>query len=132
MTLLDVSCKPRRRHRPRPAPPHDDVARVCWLVEAATAAAFAVPVDELRAPTRRAPAAAFARQCAMYLAHIVLGLGYSDIGRRFRRDRTTAAHACAIVEERRDDPAIDRVLLALESLCAALRRGIGAPPQVRP
>jgi chromosomal replication initiation ATPase DnaA len=101
-------------------------------MEAATAAAFAVPVDELRAPSRRAPAAVFARQSAMYLAHVVLGLRYSEIGRLFRRDRTTAAYACQLVEDRRDDPAIDRVLVTLEGLCGDLARGMLARPQVRP
>jgi len=130
MTLVEALNKPRRARR-RP-PPHDDPARICWLMEAATAAAFAVPVDELRAPSRRAPDAAFARQCAMYLAHVVLGLRYGTIGRLFHRHRTTAAYACALVEERRDDPAIERVLHTLESLCGDLTRGILARPQARP
>jgi len=130
MTYVEALNNPRRRRR-RP-PPHDDTARICWLMEAATAAAFAVPVDELRAPSRRAPAVAFARQCAMYLAHVVLSLRYSEIGRLFRRDRTTAAYACALVEERRDDPTIDRVLHTLESLCGDLARGMLSRPQVRP
>jgi chromosomal replication initiation ATPase DnaA len=130
MTLIEALNKPRRAWR-RP-PRHDDTARICWLMEAATAAAFAVPVDELRAPSRRAAEAAFARQCAMYLAHVVLSLRYSDIGRLFRRDRTTAAYACQLVEERRDDPAVDRVLVTLEDLCGDLARGIRSRPQVRP
>jgi len=120
--------KPRGTYR---APPRGDAARICWLIEEATAAAFAVPVDELRAPSRRAPAVAFARQCAMYLAHIALGLHYSEIGRLFRRDRTTAAHACQLVEDRREDPLTDRVLQMLEQLCGDLKRGIHATPQVR-
>jgi hypothetical protein len=66
----------------------------------------------------------------MYLAHVV-PVCYSAIGRLFRRDRTTAAYACALVEERRDDPAIDRVLHTLEGLCGD-SRGIMARPQVRP
>jgi chromosomal replication initiation ATPase DnaA len=86
----------------------------------------------LRAPSRRSADAVFARQSAMYLAHVVLGLRYSAIGRLFRRDRTTSAYACALVEERRDDPAIDRVLHTLEGLCGDLARGILARPQVRP
>jgi chromosomal replication initiation ATPase DnaA len=130
MILVEALNKPRRARR-RP-PPHDDTARICWLMEAATAAAFAVPVDELRAPSRRAAEAAFARQCAMYLAHVVLSLRYSDIGRLFRRDRTTATYACQLVEERRDDPAVDRVLVTLEDLCGDLARGIRSRPQVRP
>ena len=68
MTLIEALNKPRCRLR-RP-PFNDDTARICWLMEAATAAVVAVPVDELRAPSRRAPAVAFARQCAMYLAHV--------------------------------------------------------------
>ena len=129
-TLVEALNKPRRTRR-RP-PLHDDTARICWLMEAATAAAFAVPVDELRAPSRCAPEAALARQCAMYLAHVVLSLRYSEIGRLFRRHRTTAAYACALVEERRDDPAVDRVLDTLEGLCGDLARGIRSRPQVRP
>ena len=130
MTLVETLHKPRRRRRKPPV--HDDTARICWLMEAATAAAFAVPVDELRAPSRRAPDVAFARQSARYLAHVVLGLRYSEIGRLFRRDRTTAAYACQLVEDRRDEPAIDRVLVMLESLCGDLARGILSRPQVRP
>ena len=130
MTLAEALNKPRRRRRKPPL--HDDTARICWLMEAATAAAFAVPVDELRAPSRRGPAVSFARQCAMYLAHVVFSLRYSEIGRLFRRDRTTAAYACALVEERRDDPAIDRLLDMLEGVCGELAHGILAQPQVRP
>jgi chromosomal replication initiation ATPase DnaA len=82
------------------------------------AATFAVPLSELRADTRRARPIAFARQSAMYLAHIAFGLSYSDVGRLFGRDRTTAAHACKLIEERRDDPVLDLVLSALEGRCA--------------
>ena len=84
------------------------------IVEAAIAAAFAVPVKELRMATRGAASIAFARQSAMYLAHVALGLSYSDVGRIFERDRTTAAHACRLVEERREDPWLDAMLDALE------------------
>lgn len=72
MTLVEVSHKPARRRRPPPH--HDDIAKVCWLLEAATAAAFAIQVDELRAPSRRSAAVAFARQSSMYVSHVVLGL----------------------------------------------------------
>ena len=43
----------------------------------ATAAAFAVPVGELIATTRRSAYVAFARQSAMYLAHVTFGLNYT-------------------------------------------------------
>jgi len=130
MTLAEATHKPtRRRNKP---PVHDDIARVCWLLEAATAAAFAVQVDELRAPSRRTATVAFARQSAMYLGHVVLGLSLAATGRLFHRDRTTAAHACRLVEERRDDPVIDRLLDMLEGVCSELAQGILARPQVRP
>jgi chromosomal replication initiation ATPase DnaA len=96
---------------------------------AATAAAFALPLGELVAPTRRSPYAAFARQSAMYLAHVVFGLSFTEIGRGFDRDRTTAAHACRLVEDRRDDPAVDSVMSSLESACAILRRRFAAAVQ---
>lgn len=50
----------------------------------------------------------------MYLAHVVGGETLTDIGEHFRRDRTTVAHACRLVEGRRDDPNFDRVLQLLE------------------
>jgi chromosomal replication initiation ATPase DnaA len=57
----------------------------------------------------------------MYLAHVVGGLSMSEISRLFGRDRTTVAHACARVEDRRDDAVFDRSLDFLElGLMAAL------------
>lgn len=109
---------------PRHVEPANDYACICRLMEAAIAAAFAVPLDELRAPSRRTQTVAFARQSAMYLAHVVLGLNYSATGLLFGRDRTTAAYACQVVEDRRDDPAIDRLLQGLESVCHEFVRGM--------
>jgi hypothetical protein len=111
------------------APSPRTVQRLCDLAALATAAAFALPVSELRAATRRSPYTAFARQVAMYLAHVGFGLQYSDVGRAFGRDRTTAARACRRVEDRRDDPAIDALLGSLESACAALHCRRSAPVQ---
>ena len=101
--------------------------RLCDVIALATAAAFAVPIGELISATRRSPTIAFARQSAMYLAHVAFGLNYSEVARAFGRDRTTAAHACQLIEERRDDPAVDAVLGALEDACGTLRRKLSAP-----
>jgi chromosomal replication initiation ATPase DnaA len=62
---------------------------------------FDVEIADLRAPTRAWPQAAFARQVAMYLAHVVCGLSLTAVGTLFQRDRTTVAHACGVVEDRR-------------------------------
>lgn len=75
---------------------------------------FAVPPSDLLRTTRGRAGVALARQIAMYLAHVVGGQTLTDIGQAFRRDRTTVAHACRLVEARRDDPSFDRVLELLE------------------
>jgi Bacterial dnaA protein helix-turn-helix len=75
---------------------------------------------------------AFARQVAMYLAHTGGGISFSEVGRLFARDRTTVAHACALVEDMRDDPAFDRCLAFLElALISASNRRLSAEEAVR-
>jgi chromosomal replication initiation ATPase DnaA len=79
------------------------------------ARAYGVPMEEIAAATRRSPRAALARQVAMYLAHVVLGMTLSEVAGEFRRDRTTASHACRRVEDLREDPDLDRLLEWLET-----------------
>jgi chromosomal replication initiation ATPase DnaA len=83
-------------------------------VEAMVASAFALSPTAIRTPRRGRATAAFARQVAMYLAHTRLGLSFTEAGAYFGRDRTTAAHACRMVEDKREDPAIDAILDFLE------------------
>ena len=105
----------------RAAPRRDGnpTCRTGDAISAAVAAAFTVPLDELRARTRRRAPVALARQSAMYLAHVALGLSLSEVGRAFGRDRTTAAHACRRIEDQRRDVRLDTTLAELEH---ALRR----------
>lgn len=84
------------------------------LVEYSISTVFGVSPYEMRAKHRRRENVAFARQVAMYLAHTCGGISLSEVGRIFARDRTTVAHACAVVEDMRDDPAFDRCLAFLE------------------
>jgi len=60
--------------------------------------------------TRGAKDIAFARQIAMYLAHVSCGMTLTDVGAMFGRDRTTVSYGCLKVEYRRDDPVFDRAL----------------------
>jgi hypothetical protein len=83
-------------------------------IEHTVAPAFAVRRAALWAATRGSPAEAFARQVAMYLAHVGFGLNLSEVGRLFARDRSTVAHACALIEDRRDAAPLDRSLDLLE------------------
>ena len=61
-----------------------------------------------------------ARQIAMYVCHVVLRLSLTEIGRAFGRDRTTVGHACHVVEDRRDDPAFEAFVGALERVAQRL------------
>ena len=86
----------------------------CRFIETLVAGALGIGLAELRAENRGRASAAFARQTAMYLAHVHFGLSLSQVGRNFGRDRTTVAHACARVEDSRDDPKVERILACLE------------------
>jgi hypothetical protein len=58
----------------------------------------------------------FVRQVAIYLSHVSCGLSYAQAASLYERHRTTAAHACSIVEDRRDDTNLDQILGLLD-LC---------------
>ncbi|MBB4303792.1 chromosomal replication initiation ATPase DnaA [Rhodobium orientis] len=90
------------------------------------AMAFRMPVEELRARTRRRAPVAFARQVAMYVAHVRLGLSLTEVGRQFGRDRTTAAHACRVIEDQREDPRLDRLLDGIEQAVGSWKDMIAA------
>lgn len=89
----------------------------CRRVTSRVAEDFGVALAELVAPSRGSPRAALARQVAMYLCHIGFALSFEAVGRLFARDRTTVAHACRVVEDRRDDRWFDRRLALLERAC---------------
>jgi len=101
----------------------DLVANAGERISAAVAAVFMVPVGEIHAATRRTASVVLARQSAMYLAHVAFGLNFADAGRAFGRVRTTAARACRVIEDRRENLQLDTALADLEH---ALRRDLGA------
>lgn len=90
---------------------------VCRQIAVCVASDFRYDLAVLMASTRGSPPQALARQIAMYLAHVGFGLSFEAIGRVFGRDRTTVSHACRVIEDRRDDAALDRRLAALEADC---------------
>ncbi len=89
-------------------------------IEQAVIQVFGIAGHDLRRATRGRARVALARQVAMYLAHVGCGLSLTETGRLFARDRTTVAHACGIIEDRRDDPIFDRALDLLEWAVPAL------------
>lgn len=94
-------------------------ARRC-VIEIAVSQVFGVALIELRGVTRGRAKVALARQAAMYLAHVVCGMSLTQVGRIFDRDRTTVAHACGLIEDRRDEPCFDRVIELLEHVTVAV------------
>ena len=98
---LQHQIKPTRAYRP--------------IIDQAVAQVFAISLVELSRQSRGRANVALARQVAMYLAHVACGLTFTDIGGLFGRDRTTVAHACSLVEDRRDDPMFDTFVELLES-----------------
>lgn len=89
------------------------------LLETVVGDVLAIPFEQLRQSTRGCADVAFARQMAMYLAHVHFQLSLTEVGRIFNRDRTTVAHACALVEDRRDDPAIESMMELFERIVDA-------------
>lgn len=84
---------------------------------------YAVPVEEMRKPTRGRPRAAMARQVAIYLARRVFHLSQRELAAEFRRDRSTVHHACHLVQGMREGSAeFDSTLSWMETL---LRRTAG-------
>jgi chromosomal replication initiation ATPase DnaA len=83
-------------------------------IELGVTRAFGVDTRLIEHSSRGIARVALARQVAMYLAHVGCGLTLTAAGSLFGRDRTTVAHACLIIEDRRDDPLFDHVLDMLE------------------
>jgi chromosomal replication initiation ATPase DnaA len=84
------------------------------LIEQAVLRVFDLPVGSLMSPRRGRANIAFARQVAIYLAHVHLGMTLTRAASLFGRDRTTAAHACRLVEDRRDERLIDLKISSIE------------------
>src|SRR5271170_2256089 len=97
-------------------PPSSDIAQTM------VAQIYGVKAKDLRSRRRRDARTALARQIAMYLSHIVLEMSFAEIGRAFRRSRSTACHALHHVEDMREDMELDSTLLQLEVL---LRQAVG-------
>lgn len=85
-----------------------------------------VPLPLLLHRQRREAEIAAARMLAMYLVHVVLGRSYSEVGATFGRDRTTVSHACARIEDQRDDPRFDAEVAALEAAITTEEQTHGA------
>ncbi len=92
---------------------------LCEGVIDVAAALFGVSSKEMRRTGRTRMAVARVRQIAMYVTHVALGLPMAEVGKGFRRDRTTVLHACHLVEDLRDDRDFDAIVATLERVSLA-------------
>ncbi len=105
-----------RRHRqsPNPAILANQVYQTN-IVVAAVSLEFGLTELNLTHPKKHSPHLRFARQVAMYLAHVVYELNHTHVARLFAKDRSTVSHACKVVEESREDQLFDLKLIRLEN-----------------
>ena len=94
---------------------HDPAARRVLMT---VAAARKLCIEAL-CGSSRAGQVSLGRQIAMYLMHVELGRKYAEVGRMFGRDRTTVSHACAQIEDLREDPRFDAEIEAMEATIRA-------------
>jgi Bacterial dnaA protein helix-turn-helix len=114
------------RKAPRGGPRRDEVIEICEAMQDVLAACFSVSGRELRAQGRARAEICRVRQIGMYVAHVIAGLSMFEVGLGFQRDRSTVAHACHLIEDLRDDPDFERVILMIERIAeAAFARGEG-------
>jgi hypothetical protein len=121
--MLESLSQTRPVPRSKPDLPGVPPNEICRLVATCVAFDFGLDPAELGAALRGSQRAAFARQIAMYLAHVGFALSFETIGQAFGRDRTTVAHACRVVEDGRDDIWFDCRVATLESICRSVSGG---------
>ncbi|SCW79280.1 helix-turn-helix domain-containing protein [Ancylobacter rudongensis] len=101
-------------------------AETCLIAARLAADATAIPLPLVLHPRRLDRRCASARALAMYLAHVGLGLPMSRVAAGFGRHRSTVAHACRRIEERRESAGWDRWVAALEDDARRLSPPVGA------
>ena len=90
-----------------------DVQRA-QLVVAAVTLEFGTPYMEVKSNSKGSTDVCFARQVSMYLMNVAFGISLTRIGQTFNRDRSTAGHACNVIEDYREDPLMDKKIMKLE------------------
>ena len=111
-----VDLEDRRWPMRRPLAP-TDASRVAKAIACAVLRVAPVGIES---PRRENAVVARARHVAMYLAHTSLSLTLSETGTAFGRDRTSVAYAMRRIEDARDAPAFDDMLLSMEELARTI------------
>ena len=109
----------KRAERRRGGLPDERALELCEGMIDIAAALFNVSGKDLRRAGRTSLDVSRVRQIAMYVAHVILRLNMTDVGRGFGRDRTTVLHACHLIEDLRDDEDFDRIVAMTERVALA-------------
>ncbi|MEZ5996009.1 MAG: helix-turn-helix domain-containing protein [Hyphomonadaceae bacterium] len=94
--------------------------------------ALGVPQEAIVEGARGPVEVAFARQVAMYLCLVGFELSLPRVAAAFGRDRSTVAHACHAIEDRRDDGQFDLWIGGLEVMlqkAPSPRLGVSLAPR---
>lgn len=86
------------------------------LAAGVTAFALDVSAEEVLGLQRGSAAVAFARHVAVYLCHTAFEMSLARVAIAFGRDRSTVAHACHVIEDRRDEAHFDVWIGSLETM----------------
>jgi chromosomal replication initiation ATPase DnaA len=100
----------------------DDVA-AAELAASVASYALGVPQAAILNNERGDAAMAFARHVAMYLCYVGFELSLARVAAAFGRDRSTVAHACHGIEDRREEAQFDLWIAGLESMLRAAPDG---------
>ncbi|TCL76118.1 helix-turn-helix domain-containing protein [Rhizobium sp. BK251] len=102
-----------------PPPAALPIRTVCRAVAQMTGEMVALNAHRVLQRRDRRRELCHVRQIAMYVCHVALRIPFAEIGRAFGRDRTSVGHACHVVEDRRDDPAFDDFVSAVERIATS-------------
>jgi hypothetical protein len=102
-----------------PRPGSLPLRTVCRIVGHMTGEIFGLVGSRVQLRRDRRRTLCHVRQIAMYICHVALRIPLHEIGLAFGRDRTTVGHACHVVEDRRDDPAFDDFVGAVERIVSS-------------
>ncbi|TCU19296.1 helix-turn-helix domain-containing protein [Rhizobium sullae] len=110
-----------------PAPPSATlpVSAVCRIAMEVTAEMVMLVGGRLLERRDRRRMLCHARQIAMYVCHVALQIPFDDIAGALGRSCSTVGHACQTVEERREDPAFDDFVAAVERTANSIFRSAG-------
>jgi len=109
---------------PEPRPPSVSlpIRTVCRIAQKITAEMVMITGSRMLERRDRRRMLCHVRQISMYACHTALQLSQQDIACGFGRHRSTVAHACMIVEQRRDDAAFDDFVSAIERTVVSVFR----------